>query len=140
MAPSAARRSAMPKPMPCAPPGDHRDAILQSLFRCSCQSSSTAPLGFMRQATMIASRMVISSTTVTRALISGVKPTRIIAHRRSGSVIWSPATKVLIRVSSKDKREREHGAGHHGGCQMRHQHIAQGLPAAGAQIEGGLDQ
>ena len=89
---------------------------------------------------MIASRMVISRTTVTRALISGVNPTRIMAHRRSGKRHLVAGHEGADEGFVEGQREREHGPCHHGRCQMRHQHVAQGLPAAGPEIEGGLDQ
>ena len=89
---------------------------------------------------MTAKTMVISRTTVTRALISGVKPTRIIAHRRSGKRHLVAGDKGADQRFVERQRERKHGPGHDGGCQMRHQNMAQGLPAARAEIEGGLDQ
>ena len=45
----------------------------------------------------------MARTTVTRALMSCVKPTRIIAQSRSGSVIWSPLRKTVIKVSSNER-------------------------------------
>ena len=121
-APSSASRSAMPKPMPCAPPVT---TATRPASRCAVFAHLIPPR--VRPRASAARRrqgprtIETSSTSVTSALISGVKPTRIMAQSRSGKVIWSPATKVVIRVSSKERVKRQDGAGHHGGCQMRQQ-------------------
>ena len=56
----------------------------------------------MRIATITARTMEIVRTTVTRALISCVKPTRIIAQRRIGKVESVPVINRVMSVSSKD--------------------------------------
>ena len=47
--------------------------------------------------------MIVSARTMaTSALMSGVKPSRIIAHSRIGRVLSVPVTRSVISVSSKD--------------------------------------
>ena len=47
---------------------------------------------------MLATRMIVTS-----ALMSGVKPIRIIAQSRIGSVLSVPVTRRVISVSSKER-------------------------------------
>lgn len=57
----------------------------------------------MHRAATIVRKMETARTIVTNALISAVNPIRIMAHSLSGRVIWSPARKTLISVSSKER-------------------------------------
>ena len=71
----------------------------------------------------------------TSALISGVKPSRIIAHSRIGRVLCVPVTSSVIRVSSKDSAKAR--IARRADCreQVRREHVAEGLPPARAEIE-----
>src|SRR5207245_2495739 len=61
------------------------------------------PYAMRKKRTVMRQSVVVpASTRVTRALISGVKPMRIIAHRRIGKVLSWPVTSSVIRVSSND--------------------------------------
>jgi hypothetical protein len=54
--------------------------------------------------------VVKASTSATRALMSGVKPMRIIAHSRIGSVLLVPVTRSVISVSSKESAKASSAA------------------------------